>query len=197
MNVILIEDGEVIDTSSVGDMVNAPNVSDINVNDVPTEVNVRVDPPKPASPPNNNGVLPPPPRSNYDYHIVPYYIPVGTNPSFYAGYRRGYRDMMRVAPSDFYGGKNFIEREYEEGEFDFTNDEPGLFCRQGNISISAGSETGRKDIIKVKIGRDKFYKTFSTPTRAKKTFVELVDVLYYDRDYFSTFLLKKHFKERD
>ena len=147
---------------------------------------------------NTDKVLPPPPRSNYDYNIVPYYIPTGINPfrePYYIKNRRGYRDTLSVYADDFYGGKNFILRDYEEGEFDFTDDTPGLYAKMGNIRLSAGSESGKRNIIKVKIGKDKYIKSFKTVYKTRKLFLKLVDVLYYDREYFFSLLLKYKFRQ--
>ena len=108
--------------------------------------------------------LPPPNRNSYDYHIVPYYIPVGIRNN----YRNNYLDYDRVEIRDLIG-KNF----------DFTDGSPGILARYDGIVIKAGSKSeDRKNRIIVDIDGEKFYKRVRNSERARKIVAKLINILY-------------------
>lgn len=144
-------------------------------------------------------VLPAPPyRSSYGYHIVPYYVPVNyysSFPPYYTVQSQRYRDMMTMYPSSFYGGQNVINREYAYGEFDFTDDTPGLFACQGDFYMSAGSADGRVDVVKVRLNSLRYIKFCKSSKQARLVFSELLNALYYDRSQLTNLLVKYDFEE--
>ena len=153
---------------------------------VPEETNSYADNSSSVSPPigqqPDNRILPPPNRDNYDYRIVPYYIPVGSNN--YYRYRDNYLDYDRIVIKDLVGG-----------DFNFTDGSYGILARYEDITIKAGSRPSyRKNIIEVRVGRDKFIKRVKNPDRARKIVAKLTNLLYNEgEDRFFIALIKYKF----
>lgn len=113
-------------------------------------------------------LLPPPNRANYDYRIVPYYIPVGTRN--YYRYRDNYLDNDRL-----------IIKDIIDKDFRFKDGSYGIFCKYEGITIKAGSRpNNRKNLIIVDIEGDTFIKRVKDSDRTRKIVSKLLDILYYE-----------------
>ena len=125
--------------------------------------------------------LPSPDRGNYNYRIVPYYIPVGTRNIY--RYRDNYLDYDRV-----------IVRDIIDKDFRFTDGSYGIFCEYEGITIKAGGSRlrSRKNTIIVDIDGEIFTKKIKDSDRARKLAEKLINILYNEGEERLLMLLIKY-----